>query len=154
MHLAEFAKALDFAVIVVDNREEFANEKRFPMADEVKSGDFVEVTKSIDFDADDCVVIVTHEHQHDEAVLKECLSKKRLPGYIGMIGHKDKVATNFSHLKEQGITEELLARVNAPIGLDIGSQTPAEIALSIMAEIIGHRHGKNKKEDGGPMRNR
>ena len=150
--LAEFAKALEFAVVVVDDREEFANEKRFPMADEVKSGDFVEVIKPIDFDADDCVVIVTHEHQHDEVVLKECLSKKKLPGYIGMIGSKGKVATTFSHLKEHGISEELLARVNAPIGLDIGSRTPAEIALSIMAEIIGHRHGKNKKENRGISR--
>ena len=81
--------------------------------------------------------------------MKECLSKKRLPGYIGMIGAKGKVSDNFSHLREQGITEELLARVNAPIGLDIESRTPAEIALSIMAEIIAHRHGKNKKEDWG-----
>ena len=81
--------------------------------------------------------------------MKECLSKKKLPGYIGIIGAKGKVADKFSHLKEQGITEELLARVNAPIGLDIESRTPAEIALSIMAEIIAHRHGKNKKEDWG-----
>jgi xanthine dehydrogenase accessory factor len=147
--LVEFAKALEFAVVVIDDREEFANGKRFPLADEVKLGDFVDVTKCIDFGADDCVIIVTHEHQHDEVVLKECLSKKRLPGYIGMIGAKGKVSDNFSHLREQGITEELLARVNAPIGLDIGSRTPAEIALSIMAEIIGHRHGKNKKEDWG-----
>ena len=151
--LAEFAKALDFAVVVVDDRQEFANEKRFPYADKVKSGDFVQVTKSIDFDADDCVVIVTHEHQHDEIVLKECLSKKKLPGYIGMIGSRGKVATTFANLKQQGISEELLARVNAPIGLDIGSRTPAEIALSIMAEIISHRHGKNKKEDHRSMGN-
>ncbi len=75
--LAEFAKALDFTVVVVDDRQEFANEKRFPYADKVKSGDFVQLTKSIDFDADDCVVIVTHEHQHDEIVLKECLSQEK-----------------------------------------------------------------------------
>jgi xanthine dehydrogenase accessory factor len=151
--LAEFAKALEFAVVVVDDREEFANGKRLPMADEVKLGDFVEVTKSIDFHADDCVVIVTHEHQHDEVVLKECLCKKRPPGYIGMIGSKGKVAATFSHLKEQGISGELLTRVNAPIGLDIGARTPAEIALSIMAEIIAHRDRKNKKEDSRPMGN-
>ncbi len=152
--LAEFAKALEFAVVVVDDREEFANGKRFPMADGVKSGDFVKIAKSIDFDADDCVVIVTHEHQHDEVVLKECLSKKKLPGYIGMIGSKAKVATTFANLKQQGISEELLATVNAPIGLDIGSRTPAEIAVSITAEIIAHRHGKARKEDNRPIGNR
>jgi len=85
--------------------------------------------------------------------LKGCLSKKRLPGYIGMIGSKGKVAATFSHLKEQGISGELLARVRAPIGLDIGARTPAEIALSIMAEIIVHRYGKNKKADCRPMGN-
>jgi xanthine dehydrogenase accessory factor len=142
--LAEFCKALEFAVVVIDDREEFANVKRFPMADEVKLGVFVEATKSIDFHADDSVVIVTHEHQHDEVVLKECLSKKTLPGYIGMIGSKAKVAATFSNLKQQGLSEQLPARVNAPIGLNIGARTPAEIALSIMAEIIAQKYGKTQ----------
>ena len=60
-----------------------------------------------------------------------------------MIGSKAKVATVLSHLKQEGISEELLARVNAPIGLDIGAKTPAEIAISIIAEIITHKYGKN-----------
>ena len=137
--LVEFAKALEFTVVVVDDREEFANRKRFPLADEVKLGDFVGVAKSIDFHVDDCVVIITRGHQHDEVVLKECLSKNKLPGYIGMIGSKEKIAATFSHLKQQGISNELLARVKAPIGLDIGARTPTEIALSIMAEIIARQ---------------
>ena len=140
--LVEFAKALEFAVVVVDDREEFANRKRFPIADEVKLGDFGEVTKSTDFHVDDCVVIITRGHQHDEVVLKECLSKKRLPGYIGMIGSKEKVTATFSHLKEEGVSSQLLEKVRAPIGLDIGARTPAEIALSIMAEIVAYRYGK------------
>lgn len=144
--LVEFAKALDFAVIVVDDRDDFANRKRFPLADEVKLGDFVGVAKSIDFHAEDCVVIVTRGHQHDEVVLKECLSGKLLPGYIGMIGSKEKVAATFSHLKQQGVSNELLAKVKAPIGLDIGARTPAEIALSIMAEITAHRYGKTSEQ--------
>jgi xanthine dehydrogenase accessory factor len=147
--LVEFAKVLEFTVVVVDDREEFANVNRFPKADEVKLGDFVEVTKSIDFHVEDSVVIVTHEHQHDEVVLKECLSKKTLPGYIGMIGSKAKVAATFSNLKQQGLSEQLLARVSAPIGLDIGARTPAEIALSIMAEIIAHKYGRTREK---PMR--
>ena len=112
----------------------------------MKLGDFVGVAKSIDFHVDDCVVIITHGHQHDEVVLKECLSKNKLPGYIGMIGSKEKVAATFSHLKQQGISNELLARVKAPIGLDIGARTPTEIALSIMAEIIARRYGKTSEQ--------
>jgi xanthine dehydrogenase accessory factor len=94
--LAEFCKALEFAVVVVDDREEFANGKRFHMADKAKLGDFVGVAKSIDFHADGSVVIVTHEHQHDEVVLKECLSKKTLPGYCQ--AHKLLTSHFISHI--------------------------------------------------------
>ena len=147
--LVEFAKTLGFAVVVVDDREEFANKNRFPLADEVKVGDFTMLAKSTDFREGDCVVIITHGHEHDEVVLKECLSKERLPGYIGMIGSREKIARTYSHLKEQGVPEQLLRRVKAPIGLDIGARTPAEIALSIMAEIIAYRYGKPPKIDQG-----
>jgi xanthine dehydrogenase accessory factor len=108
----------------------------------VKSGDFVAVTRSLNFSENDSVVIVTRGHEHDELVLKECLSKATHPRYIGMIRSKQKVAITFSHLKEQGIKEELLRNVKAPIGIDIGARTPAEIALSIMAQIVAARSGK------------
>ena len=140
--LVQFAKTLEFVVVVVEDREEFGNKKRFPEADEVRLGDFVNVTKSLVFHEDDAIVIITRGHEHDEVVLKECLSKARLPGYVGMIGSGEKVATTFSHLKEQGIKEELLRKVKAPIGIAIGARTPAEIALSIMAQIVAHRYGK------------
>lgn len=140
--LAQFAKTLEFTVVVMDDREEFATRDRFPTADEVKPGDFSTIIRSIEFHSDDCVVIITHGHQHDEVVLKECLSKKNRAGYIGMIGSKAKVTAVLSHLKQQGVSEQLLANVNAPIGLDIGARTPAEIALSIMAEIVAQRYGK------------
>ena len=142
LHLAQFAKALDFLVFVVDDRDEFASRERFPTADEVKSGDYSTIIKSLQFQVDDCAVIVTHGHEHDEIVLKECLLTKNRPGYIGMIGSKSKIAAVFSHLKQQGASDELLAKVHAPIGLDIGAKTPGEIALSIMAEIIAHKYGK------------
>jgi xanthine dehydrogenase accessory factor len=141
--LVHFAKSLEFVVVLVDDREEFANKIRFPQADDVKLGDFVNVTKSLNFHEDDSVVIVTRGHEHDEVVLKECLSKANLPGYIGMIGSREKVTITFGHLKEQGIREELLRKVKAPIGIAIGARTPAEIALSIMAQIVAHRHGKS-----------
>jgi xanthine dehydrogenase accessory factor len=141
--LVQFAKALEFAVVVVDDRPEFANKERFPLADEVKVGDFSQVAKSIDFRESDCVVIITRGHEHDEEVLKECLSKEKPPGYVGMIGSKEKIARTFSHLREQGVSEQLVAKVKAPIGLDIGARTPAEIATSIMAEIVAHKYGKS-----------
>ena len=140
--LVQFAKTLDFAVVVVDDRPEFANKDRFPLADEVRVGDFIEVTNAIDFHENDCVVIITRGHEHDEAVLKECLSKRKLPAYVGMIGSREKIARTFSHLRERGLSEQLLTKVKAPIGLDIGAQSPAEIAISIMAEIVAQRHGK------------
>lgn len=150
--LAQFAKTLGFAVVVVDDREEFANKSRFPLVDEVKVGNFTVLAKSTDFREGDCAVIITHGHEHDEVVLKECLSKERLPGYIGMIGSREKIASTYSHLKEQGVPEQLLRKVEAPIGLDIGARTPAEIALSIMAQIIAYRYGKAPKIDRGVHR--
>lgn len=140
--LAHFAKSLEFGTVVIDDREQFANKERFPLAGEVKLGDFISMTRSIEFRENDYAVIITRGHEHDEAVLKEVLSKERMPGYIGMIGSREKIATTFSHLKQQGVSEQLLARVKAPIGLDIGARTPAEIAISIMAEIVAHRYGK------------
>ena len=88
--LVQFAKALDFTVIIVDDRQEFANKDRFPNADEVRFGDFSQVINSIEFHESDYVVIITHGHEHDEEVLKECLSKRKVPGYIGMIGSRAK----------------------------------------------------------------
>jgi len=140
--LVQFAKALDFSVVVADDRQQFANKDRFSLADEVKSGEFDEVIKTIEFHEDDYVVIITRGHEHDEEVLKACLSKVKLPRYIGMIGSREKIAITYSHLKDQGIQEQLLRKVKAPIGLNIGSQTPAEIAISIAAEIVAYRHEK------------
>jgi xanthine dehydrogenase accessory factor len=140
--LVNFAKALDYNVMIIDDREEFANKQRFPLADEIKLGDFTRMINAIEFRPDDHVVIITRGHEHDELVLKECLLKTNLPGYIGMIGSREKVATTLARLKEQGISEQLLVKVNSPIGLDIGAKTPAEIAISILAEIVAHRYGK------------
>ena len=144
--LVQFAKVLGFGVVVVDDREEYANRNRFPLADEVKVGDYSTVVKSTEFHPDDCIAIVTHGHEQDEVVLKECLCKTSLPRYIGMIGSKRKVAETFSRLREQGVPNERLVKVKAPIGLDIGSQTPAEIALSIMSEVIAQKYGRIQEQ--------
>jgi xanthine dehydrogenase accessory factor len=144
--LVQFAKTLEFSVVVVDDREQFASKERFPLADEVTLGDFGAAMRSIEFSEKDCAVIITRGHEHDETVLRECLVKDGLPGYIGMIGSREKIARTFSHLRESGVPDRLLARVRAPIGLDIGARTPAEIALSIMAEIVAQRYGKLRTE--------
>jgi len=143
--LVQFAKTLEFNVVVVDDRQEFASKERFPQADEVKVGEFAAVVKSTDFSEGDCAVIITRGHEHDEVVLKECLSKTKLPRYIGVIGSRDKIARTYANLRKQGISQELLDKVRAPIGLDIGARTPAEIALSVIAEIIADRYGKSPK---------
>lgn len=140
--LVQFAKTLELSVVVVDDREQFASKERFPLADEVRLEDFCAATRSIEFSEKDYAVIITRGHEHDERVLRDCLRKDRLPGYIGMIGSRGKVAKIFTHLREQGISEQILTRVRAPIGLDIGARTPAEIALSIMAEIVAHQYRK------------
>lgn len=142
LSLLQFAKQLDYAVLVADNREEFSNKQRFPLADETRTGDYAQIVRALEFRDIDCVVIVTHGHEFDEVVLRECLRKNTLPGYIGMIGSKNKSAITFSHLKEQGVAPDLLVRVKSPIGLDVGSKSPSEIALSIMAEIVAEKYGK------------
>jgi xanthine dehydrogenase accessory factor len=142
LSLVQFAKQLDYWVLVADNREEFGNKQRFPLADETQTGDYANIVRALEFRESDSVVIVTHGHAFDQVVLKECLAKSSLPGYIGMIGSKRKIAATFSDLKAQGVTHDLLARVRSPIGLDIGGKTPAEIALSIMAETVAEKYGK------------
>ena len=88
------------------------------------------------------VVVVTRGHLKDEEVLMSVINRK--PKYIGMIGSKEKNRIIFQHLKEKGIAEENISKIFAPIGLKIGAQTPEEIAISIMAQIIQVKREKNK----------
>ncbi|MCX5970983.1 MAG: XdhC/CoxI family protein [Coprothermobacterota bacterium] len=147
--LAITAKAtdLDFRLVVLDDREEFANRQRFPEADQVLAGPYGQLLGSLEapgvqFQSSDSVVIVTRGHLADELVLGEVLKRDPLPGYIGMIGSRSKVAVVLQHLRDSGIPQDRLAQVHSPIGLPIGGERPAEIAISILAELIAHRHGK------------
>lgn len=140
--LYQIASLLEFRIVVVDDRPAFASPERFPKAYRVLSKDFKAAVSEIEFSPSDFAVIVTRGHAHDQLVLKEILSKDRLPGYIGMIGSKSKNARVFQNLEKEGIPQELLEKVFAPIGLDIGGEKPEEIAISILAEIIAFRHGK------------
>ncbi|MFZ5915358.1 MAG: XdhC family protein [Chloroflexota bacterium] len=138
--LAQLAKMCDFEVAVLDDRAGFANVERFPTAHRVIAAPFESTLRQWPLDEDTYIVLVTRGHQHDVACLLEVLD--RPSAYIGMIGSRRRIRAVFQLLEEEkGIPRETFARVHAPIGLDIGGQTPAEIALSIMAEMVKVRRG-------------
>jgi xanthine dehydrogenase accessory factor len=133
--LVAIAKILDFFVTVIDDRPEYANEERFPLADSILIGPYRETVASLSVDLDTFVVLVTRGHVHDLACLEEVISSPA--AYIGMIGSKRRVRTVIDHAREKGFDPAQLQRLHAPIGLDIGAQSPAEIAVAIAAEMIG-----------------
>lgn len=132
--LAPLAKGVDFKVAVIDDREMFANRERFPEVDEVIVSEFERCFDQINIDDSSYIVIVTRGHLYDGFVLEQAVKTKAR--YIGMIGSKKKIRTLYQNLMKKGIPKETLNRVYAPIGLDIDSETPAEIAVSIVAELI------------------
>ena len=138
--LSAMAKLLDFRVVVVDNRPEFATQQTVPAADEVICGDPSELPRLVNLDRNSYIVIITHGHVHDKDTLQAVLGCDA--AYIGMIGSRTKVRTVLEQLAEEGADPEALRRVYAPIGIDLGGNAPGEIAVSIMAEIIAHRHGR------------
>ena len=138
--LARLGKMCDFDVVVLDDRASFANKERFPMADQVIAAPFETAMQEFPLDEDTYIVLVTRGHQHDVSSLLQVLD--RPSAYIGMIGSRRRVRAVFQLLEEEkGISRERFERVHSPVGLDIGSETPAEIAVSIMAEIVKVRRG-------------
>ena len=138
--LVKICSLMDFTITVVDDREEFLNYDKFPTADQLLLLDYSEYFKSIKIKENDYLVIVTRGHQYDYQVLKNMINFEA--SYIGMIGSSRKIKTVYNQLRDDGITEEKLDAVHAPIGLAIGSETPAEIAVAIAAEIIAVRRDK------------
>jgi xanthine dehydrogenase accessory factor len=132
--LAPLAKRVSFKVVVIDDREMFANRERFPDADEVIVSEFEKCFDHLNIDDSSYLVIVTRGHLYDGFVLEQAV--KTNTRYIGMIGSKKKIHTLYQNLMKKGISKETLDRVYAPIGLDINSETPEEIAVSIVAQLI------------------
>lgn len=132
--LYKLGKFLDFYTVIFEDRPDFANKERFPQADDIKLGNIQTILQEYPIDESCYIVIVTRGHADDEKALKTVISRNA--GYIGMIGSKKKVSLIKEKLKSEGVSEEQLAQVYAPIGLDLGGDTPAEIAISIMAEIL------------------
>jgi len=138
--LARMAKLVDFQIAVIDDRPEFANPQRFPEAELTIAEDFSKAFQKLSINKASYIVIVTHGHKSDEVVLERALATNAK--YIGMIGSKIKNKTIFSHLLAKGISQELLDKVHAPIGLNIFAESPEEIAVSILAEIIKIRRSQ------------
>jgi xanthine dehydrogenase accessory factor len=137
--LAAFAASCDFSVTVLDDRPQYAHRARFPTANQVIAGPFreelVALRDKAGFDKHTYIVLVTRGHQHDVDCLVEVLDDPL--AYIGMIGSQRRIRAVFELLEsERGIAPEKFDRIYAPVGLDIGARTPAEIAICIMAEII------------------
>jgi len=137
--LAKMGRLLGFKITVIDDRPEYANTGRFPEAEQTRVSDYDKAFSGLNIDRSGYIIIVTHGHKGDTAALASALGTQAR--YIGMIGSKKKVASCYEQLREKGFAREQLDKVHAPIGLEIYSQTPEEIAVSIMAEIIAVRRG-------------
>ena len=139
--LEPILRFVDFKTVVIDDRAEYANRERFPDAEDVIVLDsFEDSFKDIETDANSYIVIVTRGHMGDYDVLKQAIKKKR--AYLGMIGSRKKDETLYQMLRDEyGVTDEEIYNVHAPIGLEIHSETPEEIAISIVGEMINARAG-------------
>ncbi|MBW2085740.1 MAG: XdhC family protein [Deltaproteobacteria bacterium] len=135
--VARLAKMVGFQVVVIDDRAEYANEERFPQADEIHVLPFPRAFEPFQVTPDSYITILTRGHTSDRIVLKSVLQTD--PAYIGMIGSLKKRNTIYQALMEEGIPREKLDRVCSPIGIEINAETPEEIAVSIVAELIKTR---------------
>ena len=146
-------RRVGFRTVVFDDREEFANRKRFGFADDVRvTPEFQDVFGGLEVDSDSYVVIVTRGHVHDKTVLAQALRTRA--GYIGMIGSRTKRDAIYRMLLEKGYSPNDLKRIYSPIGLSIGAETTEEIAISIVSELIKTRaekmvvHHTQKRQTG------
>jgi xanthine dehydrogenase accessory factor len=144
--MATIGDLCGFSVVVVDDRPDYASPERFPEADRVIYGDFAEVLREFPIGLNTYIVTVTRGHRQDEMALRQVAESSA--AYVGMIGSRRRVAAVLQHLIDDGLDLEAVARVHTPIGLDIGAETPEEIAVAIMGEVIQARRGGS----GRPMR--
>jgi xanthine dehydrogenase accessory factor len=148
--LAPLCKVVGFVTAVIDDRPEFANGERFPAADEILVlPSFENIFQKLEINENSFIVIVTRGHEHDRTVLAQALRTRA--GYIGMIGSRKKRDAVYRALRQEGFFAADTERVRCPIGLAIGAQTPAEIAVSIAAELIAVRSGKGQGKSKLPL---
>lgn len=136
--VAELAAKVDFEIHIVDDREQFANRQRFGFAKSIHVGPFEQTLTNLPIGPRDYCLVMTRGHGHDAEALHRLVTKPAR--YVGLIGSRRKIRMILDDLERAGVPRSDLARVHAPLGIDIGSQSVMEIAVSIVAELIGHRN--------------
>ena len=139
--LAHMGALLGFRVSVLDDRPDFATHERFPDAEHVFQADFDDPFRDAKLHERSHVLLVTRGHKYDYACLVRALRVDPPPAYIGMIGSRRRVRATYVQLLDEGFDREQLDRIHAPVGLDIGAETPEEIAVSVVAELVKVRRG-------------
>ncbi len=139
--VAELAKSIGFKIAVIDDRAKYANPERFPNADSIYIDSWDEAVKKLPVNNSSCIFIATRGHQFDLICLRFAVQSPAK--YIGLLGSRKKAANLFGLLEKEGIDPSKFARVSVPTGIDIGSETPEEIAVSIAAELIAVRKNRD-----------
>ena len=150
--VAEAAAFAGWRVTIVDDRPEFSDAARVPFAERVITADYRDAASVVSFDADSYVVVATRGHEHD-AIVMDQLARLELR-YLGMLGSRRKVALTWTLLESWGVARDVLDRVHAPVGLAIGADTPEEIAVSVVAEMIAARRERSGRRGGTPRASR
>jgi xanthine dehydrogenase accessory factor len=146
LQVATIAQMLGFRVLVTDDRPEFANRERFPMAEDTNVAPYEKGLDAFDITRNTAIVVGSRGHHFDDLALESAV---RTPAtYVGLLGSKRKAIVIYESLLKRGVPAERLKQVHSPVGLDLGGRTPEEIAVSIMAEIVAFRHGHG----GGTMK--
>jgi len=140
-YLSRIGKMAGFRVVVIDDRKEYANPERFPEVDQTIACNFTDVFSQLTINDFSYVIIVTRGHAYDQTVLEWAAGTDAR--YIGMIGSRTKIKKTYENLAAKGFSEDSLNEVHAPIGIDINAETPEEIAVSIIAEVINIRRSGN-----------
>ena len=147
--VAEAAAFAGWRVTIVDDREEFADASRMPFVERTVVCDFHALPSTLEIDASTYVVVATRGHQHDAMIVEQIAP--RATRYVGMLGSRRKVALTWELLERAGVDPERLARIHAPVGLAIGADTPAEIAISVVAEMIAVRREQTRRRGGAML---
>jgi xanthine dehydrogenase accessory factor len=148
--LCRVGAMLGFRVTVLDDRPEFATRERFPEAAVVARADFADPFRGVAVGAGTHLVLVTRGHKYDFEALRDVLARPEAPAYVGMVGSQRRVRATLEQLSREGVPPERLRTVHAPVGLDVGAETPEEIAVAIAAEMVLVRRGGS----GAPLRDR
>jgi xanthine dehydrogenase accessory factor len=148
--VAEAAAFAGWRVTVVDDRPDFADPARHPAAQSTVTCDYHDLPATLAIGPDTYVVVATRGHQHDAVVVEQVA---RMPTrYLGMLGSRRKVALTWKLMEDQGIPRERLDQIHAPVGLSIGADTPEEIAISVVAELVAVRRAGSRRRGGITLR--